>query len=140
MIPLNTDTRWILSQTPDSCHGIATRLRKLGQTVEDTPEAEQSVSIHWMLQMWELYGADWREKGRGELLKVPVEELIEPPELDDRYQEAVDIIRETGVVTVSSLQRRLRIGCNRGARILEMMAACGIVSLHDTGGPGRYLK
>lgn len=140
MIPLNTDTRWILSQTPDSCHGIATRLRKLGQTVEDTPEAEQAVSIHWMLQMWELYGADWREKGRAELLKVPVVELIEPPEPDDRYQEAIDLIKETGVVTVASLQRRLRIGYNRASRILELMAANGIVSLPDAGVPGRYLK
>jgi len=47
---------------------------------------------------------------------------------DDLYQQAVEIIRSEGKASTSFLQRKLQIGYNRAARIVDMMEADGIVS------------
>ena len=47
---------------------------------------------------------------------------------DDLYQQAVDIIRSEGKASTSFLQRKLQIGYNRAARIIDMMETDGIVS------------
>ena len=47
---------------------------------------------------------------------------------DDLYQTAVDIIKSEGKASTSFLQRKLQIGYNRAARIIDMMEAEGIVS------------
>jgi DNA segregation ATPase FtsK/SpoIIIE, S-DNA-T family len=47
---------------------------------------------------------------------------------DELYQSAVDIIRSEGKASTSFLQRKLQIGYNRAARIIDMMEADGIVS------------
>ena len=47
---------------------------------------------------------------------------------DELYQAAVDIIKSEGKASTSFLQRKLQIGYNRAARIIDMMEAEGIVS------------
>ena len=49
-------------------------------------------------------------------------------EKDDLYQTAVEIIKSEGKASTSFLQRKLQIGYNRAARIIDMMEADGIVS------------
>ena len=47
---------------------------------------------------------------------------------DELYQQAIEIIRSEGKASTSFLQRKLQIGYNRAARIIDMMEADGIVS------------
>ncbi len=54
---------------------------------------------------------------------------------DEKYDEAVEIVTSTGQASISGLQRRLRIGYNRAARMIEQMERDGIVT--PTDGMGR---
>ena len=49
-------------------------------------------------------------------------------EKDELYNQALEIIRSEGKASTSFLQRKLQIGYNRAARIIDMMEADGIVS------------
>ena len=49
-------------------------------------------------------------------------------EKDELYAQALEIIRSEGKASTSFLQRKLQIGYNRAARIIDMMEADGIVS------------
>jgi len=49
-------------------------------------------------------------------------------ETDELYNQALDIIRSEGKASTSFLQRKLQIGYNRAARIIDMMEEEGIVS------------
>lgn len=51
-----------------------------------------------------------------------------PGDRDELYQAALDIIRSEGKASTSFLQRKLQIGYNRAARIIDMMEADGVVS------------
>ena len=57
-------------------------------------------------------------------------------EKDDLYDEASRIVVSTGQASISYLQRKLRIGFSRAARLVDMMEAEGLVS-QGTGGKPR---
>ena len=56
------------------------------------------------------------------------ENLKNQGDKDELYQTAVEIIKSEGKASTSFLQRKLQIGYNRAARIIDMMEADGIVS------------
>jgi S-DNA-T family DNA segregation ATPase FtsK/SpoIIIE len=60
-------------------------------------------------------------------------------ELDPLYDEAVQIVTSTRRASISSLQRRMRIGYNRAARIIEDMEASGVVSSMNSAGNRQVL-
>jgi S-DNA-T family DNA segregation ATPase FtsK/SpoIIIE len=49
-------------------------------------------------------------------------------ETDHLYENAVSIVTSTGSARISTLQRKLQIGYNRAARLLEAMERNGVVS------------
>ena len=57
----------------------------------------------------------------------------EDKDLDPLFVDAVDFVRREGRASVSMLQRRLRIGYTRAARIVDMMEDKGIVSPPEGG-------
>ena len=61
-------------------------------------------------------------------------------EEDPRYQDAVRAVCELGKASTSVLQRRLRLGYGRAARILDMMFRDGIIGPPDGSRPREVLK
>lgn len=62
-------------------------------------------------------------------------ELIDSDnEKDTFYDQAVEFVIDTGKVSISSIQRRFKIGYNRAARIVEAMENAGLVSAMETNG------
>lgn len=60
-------------------------------------------------------------------------------EYDEKYDEAVAIVCELGTASISGVQRRLRIGYNRAARIIETMEREGLVGPADGAKPRKVL-
>jgi len=60
--------------------------------------------------------------------KETAESFSNTNDKDELYQAALDIIKSEGKASTSFLQRKLQIGYNRAARIIDMMEANGIVS------------
>lgn len=60
-------------------------------------------------------------------------------ELDSLLSEAVKVVAEVGQASTSLLQRKLRIGYNRAARIIEQMEELGIISGKDGSKPRQIL-
>jgi len=56
---------------------------------------------------------------------------VEDDEYDEKYDEAVALVTKIGQASISMLQRRLRVGYNRAARMIEMMEKDGIVGPAD---------
>ena len=60
-------------------------------------------------------------------------------EMDPLYDEAVQIVTETRKASISYVQRRLKIGYNRAARIIEEMERSGLVSQTGSNGSREVL-
>ncbi|MCL4409813.1 MAG: DNA translocase FtsK 4TM domain-containing protein [Gammaproteobacteria bacterium] len=95
--------------------------------------------------------ADWKQRGapqyldeilsgdQGEEGLLPGESGDEDGESDPLYDEAVAFVTEAGRVSVSSIQRKFRIGYNRAARIVEQMEISGVVSAAGHNGAREVL-
>ena len=65
--------------------------------------------------------------------------LVNGEERDALFDEAINIIRNAGKASSSLLQRRLRIGYARAARILDQLEAAGLVGPADGSKPRKLL-
>ena len=94
----------------------------------------------------------WRSQAKAvynqKLLETPKEETSggapgeggEEEVDDDLYQEAVRVVCEAGRASTSTLQRRLRIGYGRAARLIDIMEKDGIVGPAEGTKPREVLK
>ena len=60
-------------------------------------------------------------------------------EMDELYAQAREIVIETGRASISYVQRRLRVGYNRAARLIEELERAGVVSEPDGRGERRVV-
>jgi len=128
----------MLFQAPDA----AAPVRLQGTFVSDT-EIQRLVTF-WRRQTGSLDAAAMATEGvvddlpRGVPLKqIPLWEQMEPEEdLDPLFDEAVDLVRRQGRASISMLQRRLRIGYTRSARLIETMQEKEIVGPPQPGTQG----
>ncbi len=90
----------------------------------------------------------WRSCGEPDYLHSVTEESGESggsqdghgsDEQDPLYDEAVRIVTESRRASISLVQRRLRIGYNRAARMMETMESAGVVSSIDNNGSREVL-
>ncbi len=92
----------------------------------------------------------WKEQATPEydesfLMTPPSEEEGEDGEVfdgeqDPMYEDAIRVVLEMGKASTSTLQRRLRLGYGRAARILDMMQRDGIIGPPDGSKPREVLK
>lgn len=96
--------------------------------------------VHRVVAEWQQYGEpEYLELGysggSGELDSIPGMESDEDGEKDALYDQAVQIVIETRKASISSIQRRLKIGYNRAARLVETMEEAGLVGpMENSGG------
>lgn len=64
---------------------------------------------------------------------------ISDEDLDEKYDEAVELVVKTRQASISMLQRRLRVGYNRAARMIEVMEQQGLVGPSDGSKPREIL-
>ena len=90
--------------------------------------------------------ADWRQRGEPVYIEA-VTQTADSSELglsdasadgaeddDALYDEAVQFVTESRKASISAVQRKLRIGYNRAARMIESMESAGVVSEMGTNG------
>jgi S-DNA-T family DNA segregation ATPase FtsK/SpoIIIE len=58
---------------------------------------------------------------------------------DEKYEDAVELVLQTGHASISMVQRKLRVGYNRAARMIEDMEKNGIVGPSDGSRPREIL-
>jgi S-DNA-T family DNA segregation ATPase FtsK/SpoIIIE len=101
--------------------------------------------------------ADWKRRGEPNYLSEITDEAAvsgipvpgysgseegggeEGSESDPLYDEAVAFVLESRKASISSVQRKLRVGYNRAARLIEQMEASGVVSPMSSNGSREIL-
>ena len=68
-------------------------------------------------------------------IKKQIDGAVDDEEFDEMYDQAVAIITETQQASISMIQRRLRVGYNRAARMIEQMEREGVVGPADGAKP-----
>ena len=113
------------------------RMRRLHGPLVSEDEI-QAVVDHWREQASPAYENEFLEPPEGE---SDEEEEDDDAGFDDpMYRDAVRLVLEMGKASTSTLQRRLRLGYGRAARILDAMERDGIIGPPDGSRPREVLK
>ncbi|MEE9452613.1 MAG: DNA translocase FtsK 4TM domain-containing protein, partial [Gammaproteobacteria bacterium] len=94
--------------------------------------------VHKVVAEWKRYGEPVYMEDvlaeADEQVDIGFSEASEDQENDPLYDEAIYIVTKSRKVSISSLQRRFKIGYNRAARLVEDMEKAGVVSEMETNG------
>ena len=115
------------------------RLQRLHGPLITEQEIGRVVDL-WKSQSQPQYDEEFLEPLRDKDQEDLPEDEEESAELDSVYEDAVRIVVESGKASTSLLQRRLRLGYGRAARLIDMMEKDGIVSTPDGSRPREVLK
>ncbi|HEV2522535.1 MAG TPA: DNA translocase FtsK [Candidatus Acidoferrales bacterium] len=105
-----------------------------------TEDEISAVCDHWRAQAKAVYNERLLEAPRDDSAAGPEADPSGEDINDDLYQEAVRVVCEAGRASTSTLQRRLRIGYGRAARLIDIMEKDGIVGPPDGTKPREVLK
>lgn len=137
----NTDSRVILDQPG------AERLLGRGDMLYQAPDAPAPVrlqgvfvsdsEIHRLVDFWRAQSDMAQPSIPGgpvdaaannlPMKQIPIWEEVAAEQGDPLYNEAIDLVRREGRASVSMLQRKLRIGYTRAARLVDKMEEKGII-------------
>jgi len=109
---------------------IAKPIRAQGVFVSD--REIEAVTRHWKIQRDPRYKLEILEDQDRARQR---EDGGDPDIEDDRYEEAVDIVRRAGQASVSMLQRKMTIGFARAGRLIDIMEQEGVIG--PSVGPGK---
>ncbi len=134
-VPQKTDSRIILDQSG------AEELLGAGDMLFIPPGAAQPVRVHgaFVSDSEVMRVTEYLKKMRKPSYEIQISEdvtqsgTIDDELSDELYGKAVELIRESGYASISMLQRRLRVGYNRAARMVEQMEKEGIILRSETG-------
>jgi S-DNA-T family DNA segregation ATPase FtsK/SpoIIIE len=85
------------------------------------------------------YIADVLEESAAPVLPGEAARDANGEEIDPLYDDAVAVVTETRKASISYVQRRLKIGYNRAARMIEEMESSGVVSMVQSNGSREVL-
>ncbi len=111
----------MLFMAPDSSH-----LQRLQGCFVSDREVENLVKF-WMEAL----------PAEGPPTPAPWASLEDAEEEDDLLDQAIALVRQTGTASASLLQRRMRIGYPRAARLIDLMEERGIIGPPEVGGKPR---
>ena len=118
--------------------GSALPVRVHGAFVDDD-------EVHRVVESWKQLGEpnylDSIVSGASDMEMLPGLSVgsSETEEEDPLYDEAVSFVTETRRASISAVQRKLRIGYNRAARMIEAMEAAGVISEMQSNGSREVL-
>ena len=115
---------------PDRVHGAFVSDEEVHRVVEHLKASGPADYISGVLDEVQMMG-DGVVVGAGGL---PESSGAAGDESDPLYDEAVRIVTETRRASISGVQRRLKIGYNRAARLIEAMEMAGVVSPPEHNG------
>jgi len=90
----------------------------------------------------------WKKQGNSSYDETVIEQIEQDDndgkgtgdeEYDERYDEAVALVTAAGQASISMVQRRLRVGYNRAARMIEQMEKEGVVGPADGAKPRQVI-
>ncbi len=140
------DSRTILDQ------GGAEQLLGHGDMLFLPPGTAHTVRVHGaFIDDHEVHKvvADWKKRGKPDYLEDILSDMVDSipvpgfsdgneggdkAESDPLYDQAVAIVTESRKASISSVQRKLRIGYNRAARLIEDMEGAGVVTAMSSNG------
>ncbi len=134
-VPQKTDSRIILDQSG------AEELLGAGDMLFIPPGESQIIRVHgaYVADAEVVKVTDYLKKLRKPSYEIAITEseenevFLNDDKSDELYEKAIEIIKESSSASISLIQRRLNVGYNRAAKMVEQMEKDGIIKRGDRG-------